>query len=96
MAKHAAEKLVAGTPKLVSKAGDNVTAATWWVKGGGWVKIMATVGEVVPSDWTAAYEYQYATGERNVLLADLFPGIVGANRIYALADAETTLVISHA
>lgn len=96
MPKHAAVTLVAGVPTLVSQPGANVTSATWLVKGVGVVKILATVGEVVPADWSAAYEYSYGVGERNVLLADLFPGIVGANRIYALADAQTTLVISHA
>ena len=96
MPKHEAEVLLANTPKLVSLAGANITSATWYVKGGGWVQIMAAVGEVMPADWSAAYEYQYAGGERNALLADMFPGIVGANRLYARSDTQTTLVISHA
>lgn len=98
MAKHAAVALAANTPALLSQSGVNVVSATWEVVGGGFVYILATVGEIPPADWSAALIYYHGTGELNVALADLFPGIVGCNRIYAKSGmyAPTSVVISHA
>lgn len=75
----------------------NATSITFQNLGDGVIVIKGTVGAVAPSDATGGIQYLPGQGEINVTLADLFPGVSGANRIYAYAQRSTGSVsVNHA
>jgi hypothetical protein len=43
-----------------------------------------------------AVRYNPGQGERNVAMTDLFPGISGADRLFAWADDNAVVMVSHA
>lgn len=57
--------------------------------------IMATVGAVAPTTTNGAWRYEQTRGEI-LVIADLFPGISGANRIYAFTNEAGLVTVSHA
>lgn len=77
----------------------NVTAITFQNTGGNALYVYATNGVTPPSvasldGWV---KYLPGQGERNVALADLFPGIASANRVWAVALAPgVDCLVSHA
>lgn len=76
---------------------NNITDITFQVKGGGTVLVQATVGAVAPIVDTDAISYKLGQGEANRALADLFPGVSGANRVYAKAlSNDLSVFVSHA
>lgn len=74
----------------------NITTITFQNISGNFVLIKATVGANAPSDLSGAIRYNPGQGERNVALSDLFPGVSGANRVYAYAQDGAAVVVSHA
>jgi hypothetical protein len=75
----------------------NVTAATFQNLTQGGIYIAATNGTSAPDVGTQTLSYGAGQGERNVDLADLFPGVSGANRLWArVASGTGTVFISHA
>lgn len=65
--------------------------------GGETLALKATVGATPPANTTGAVGL--APGEvlaADLTLADLFPGVVGANRLYAYAYSATVASVSHA
>jgi len=75
----------------------NITAATFQTRSGSPVEILATNGTTAPAAMAAGILYPFPLGERNATLADLFPGVSGANRLWARSFALDGLVfISHA
>jgi len=74
----------------------DITSATFQNRSAYPVLVKGTVGAVAPSDADGAIRYNPGQGERNVLLSDLFPGVSGANRLYAYSDQEAEVSISHA
>lgn len=74
----------------------DVSRITFQNVGSNHILIKATIGASAPTNTTGAIRYNPGQGERNVLLADLFPGLTGANRVYAYATEATPVVISHA
>lgn len=76
-------------------AGD-VTAITFQNLGAATLKVKGTVGANAPSDDTGSISYTKFQGERNVLLSDLFPGVSGANRVYAYIADGGDVAVSHA
>ena len=68
----------------------NVSAPIMLIKG--------TVGATAPTDTAGALNYERGQGERNVALADLFPGVSGVNRVWAYASngAQGSVMVSHA
>lgn len=74
----------------------DVTSITFQNVSGNFVLIKATVGANAPSDTTGAIRYNPGQGERNVALSDLFPGVSGANRVYAYSVDGAAVVVSHA
>lgn len=60
------------------------------------VLIAGTVGAVPPTNIQSALRYGPQEGEINVALSDLFPGVLGANRVYALCNYPATIFVSHA
>jgi hypothetical protein len=75
----------------------DVTAITFQVMPSGfYVYIKATTDTTAPTDLSGAIKYSPGQGERNVDLADLFPGIAGANRVWAYARENASVMVSHA
>lgn len=89
---------VTTTPEAWTELTDgDVSAITFQVLGSHGVRVAATVGNGSEPASTADVVYYFqGQGERNVSLADLFPGITGANRVWAWSNAETTVFVSHA
>lgn len=58
--------------------------------------IKGAVGATPPADLSGAVRYALGEGERNSAIADLFPGISGANRVYAWAAVSGVVMVSHA
>jgi hypothetical protein len=74
----------------------DVTAITFQNVSGYAVRIRATNGTSAPTDQAGALTYGPGQGERNVLLADLSPGVAGANRVWAFSELPVSVAVSHA
>lgn len=74
----------------------DITSATFQNIGGNHVVIKATTTTSAPTDFTGGVRYNPGQGERNVLLSDLFPGLAGADRLWAWSPDGSFVVISHA
>ena len=74
----------------------NISSITFQNIGNNALLIKGTVGTTPPSDANGALRYNPRQGERNAALTDLFPGLSGANRVYAYADDAVQVVVSHA
>lgn len=75
---------------------NDITAITFQNLSGAEILIKGTVGANAPTDASGAIRYGSDLGERNASLADLFPGISGANRVYALCPLAGSVMVSHA
>lgn len=94
MAQQITKTLAAATWTQLTDA--NITSITFQNISGNFVRIKATVGANAPSDLTGSLRYNPGQGERNTSLADLFPGVSGANRVYAYSQDGAQVVVSHA
>lgn len=74
----------------------NVSSITFQNIAGNFVRVKGTVGATAPTDLAGSIRYNPGQGERNVLLADLFPGISGVNRVYVFAADGAQMVVSNA
>jgi hypothetical protein len=76
----------------------DATAVTFQNSGGATMLVEATAGTTAPATTAGAYSYAPGEGEAsNVTLAVLFPGVSGANRLWAYGrDDTTSCEISHA
>lgn len=74
----------------------DVSAITFQNLGSYAVRISATAGATPPGDLDGALIYNPHQGERNVSLADLVPGVAGANRVWAWAPLPLSVAVSHA
>lgn len=55
--------------------------------GEGDIRLKATVGAVVPTSWVGALTLRPGEAfDAGITLANLFPGVSGANRVYALTS----------
>lgn len=73
----------------------DVTNITFQNLGTASMFVQATTG-AMPTTTAGSIEYPGAAKETNVLLADLFPGVAGADRLWAYALTQTTAFVSHA
>ena len=94
MARNANVSLTAATWTQLTSA--NVTSITFQNKSGAEVLIKGTVGANAPTDLDGAIRYDFGEGERNAALSDLFPGVSGANRVYAYCQSAGVVMVSHA
>jgi hypothetical protein len=76
--------------------GGDVSAITFQNSCGPEIFVKATVGATPPEDLEGAIRYEFGQGERNAAIADLFPGISGANRVYAWSAKAGPVMVSHA
>lgn len=74
----------------------NVTTITFQNIADNHIRVKATVGASAPTNLTGAIRYNPGQGERNVALSDLFPGVSGANRLYAWSETGASVVVSNA
>lgn len=94
MAQNTTTTIAAATWTQLTDA--DIARITFQNVGSNHVLIKATIGVSTPTNATGAIRYNPGQGERNVLLTDLFPGLVGANRVYAYSPDATQIVVSHA
>ena len=94
MAQQITKQIAAATWTELTNA--NVTTITFQNISGYFVLIKGTVGANAPTDLSGTIRYNPGQGERNVALTDLFPGVSGANRVYAYSVDGGSLLVSHA
>lgn len=84
------------TPETWTQLTDaNVTSITFQNRGSSHILVKGTTGATAPTDDLGAIRYNPGQGERNVSLADLFPGISAA-RVYAYCETGASVMVSHA
>ncbi len=74
----------------------NVTSITFQNISGSDIRVKGTVGAVAPTDLLGALLYMPYQGERNSAMLDLFPGVAGANRVYAFSVNGGSVAVSNA
>jgi hypothetical protein len=87
--------LLPGQPTLITDA--DVSVISVQNRSRSPVLFQATVGTTPPASWLGARE---VFPGQNILtdtpLATVWPGVPGANRVFALASAPSLIVVSHA
>jgi hypothetical protein len=74
-----------------------VTAITFQVVSSMPIFVTATANATPPASTEGGLTYSGGQGESNRALADLFPGVAGANRVWARSSVGTQQVfVSHA
>lgn len=94
MAQNTTKAIAAATWTQLTDA--DITAITFQNIGGSFVLVKATTNTTAPTTSAGAIRYNPGQGERNVAMSDLFPGLSGADRLWAWSDAATLVVVSHA
>lgn len=74
----------------------DATNITFQNLGNGTVLVKATAGAVAPTDATGAMALPAGLGEKNVALADIWPGVSGANRVWVYSNQLGAVFTSHA
>lgn len=74
----------------------NTTYVTFQNVGNQTAYLKGTVGATAPINAEGALEFPPAAQAVYYELSDMFPGVSGVNRLWAYADAETYIMISHA
>lgn len=87
--------------QFVELTNANITALTFLCEGPSAVRILAQEGATAPEagDVESTIRFESGFGAQNVELADLFPGVAGANRVFATSDDATRgtrVFVSHA
>ncbi len=73
----------------------DISSATFQNTGDQPFYLQATTGDK-PTTVDGSIEYPAAAKETNVTIASLFPGVSGADRLWAYANKQTTVMVSHA
>ena len=80
----------------------DITSITFQNIGGAYILVKATTDGTAPTNTDGAIRYNPGQGERNVAMSDLFPGLSGADRLWAWSDVpppfrnDARVVVSHA
>lgn len=94
MAQNAHISLTAGQWTQLTNA--EVTALTFQNLGDIYLHVKANTSTSAPTSLDGAIRYAPTQGERNVDLADLFPGISGASRLWGWCSQDCEVFVSHA
>lgn len=94
MARNTTLPLTAGQWLQITDA--DVSSITFQNVGPYGLAIKATTDGTAPTGEAGTARYNPGAGERNVLLSDLFPGIPGANRVWAFCESPSSVFVSHA
>lgn len=74
----------------------DVTSITFQNASSNHIVIKATTDTTAPTSTAGGFRYNHGQGERNIAMADLFPGLSGADRLWAYAPDGGIVVVSHA
>jgi hypothetical protein len=74
----------------------DISSITFQHLGTAFLLIKATTDTTAPTNTTGALRYEPGQGERNVALADLFPGLSARDRVWAYSEEAADVVVSHA
>jgi hypothetical protein len=74
----------------------DITSLTFQNVGSNHVVIKATTDTEAPTTTDGGFRYNPGQGERNIAMSDMFPGITGADRVWAFAPDGGVVVVSHA
>jgi hypothetical protein len=92
----ARETTVAVLPDTWTELTDSdVSSITFLNEGPGVLYVKATTGSA-PTDRSGARAFPAGTGEKAALLIDLFPGLAGGDRLWALSEVRNTVSVGHA
>ena len=87
--------LTAGQWTLLTST--DVTAVSLQNQTGYTIEIKATVGAVAPTARNGARHIRPYKGlTSDLLLSQVWPGVVGANRVYGYCDCAANVAVSHA
>ena len=86
------------TPAWTQLTDANVSAITFQNLGSFPIHVTGTVGTTPPAADASGLVYAGGQGEANRALADMFPGVSGANRVWARSTTSGTqqVFVSHA
>lgn len=90
----ARDALIAVSNEWTQLTAGDVSTITFENQGND-IFVRVTVGATAPSE-TDGLLYPPKTGEANILLSELAPGVSGGNRVYARADFGASVWVSHA
>jgi len=74
----------------------DIDSCTFQNVGLNYVLVKGATDATAPDSTDGALRYDPKQGEKNAFLVDLFPGIDGADRLYAFSPGGTEMVVSHA
>lgn len=74
----------------------DITSITFQNTSSNHIVIKATTDTTAPTSTAGGFRYNPGQGERNIAMADLFPGLAGADRLWAYAPDGGIVVVSHA
>jgi len=74
----------------------DATSATFQNTGAYYMLVKGTTDATQPTDAIGSIRYSPGQGECNTDLADLFPGLSGVARLWALCDESVGVFVSHA
>lgn len=94
MAQNTTTTLTAGAWTQLTDA--DVTNITFQNISGYHMLVKATTDATTPTDASGSIRYNPGQGERNVAMTDLFPGLTGADRVWAYSDQAIEVFVSHA
>ena len=94
MAQNTTISIPAATWTLLTNS--DITAATLQNLTGNIVLLAGTVGATPPTDALGAIRLYPGQLNINTAIASLYPGVTGANRLYAYSSTPATVFISHA
>jgi hypothetical protein len=74
----------------------DVTEITFQNLDDGDIRITATAGATAPTTLNGALRYRSCMGEVKWVLADVFLGVTGPNRVWVYAEKNASVFVSHA
>ena len=97
MTKNALETVVGGTT-WTELTDDDVTVISFQVRGDDYVLVEATTGTAPSAGSIVGYHYNAQMGAQSLALAELWPGVTGADRVFARTETGNSVVVmvSHA
>ena len=74
----------------------DIESITFQNIGSNYMLVKGTTNTVAPTNTDGSLRYNPGQGEKNVYVVDLFPGLSGADRLWAYAPDGTSVAVSHA
>lgn len=94
MAQNGDVTLTAGAWTQLTDA--DVSAITFVNRSEYSILVKATTDTTTPTTFAGAVPYGPSMGEANKSMSDLFPGLSGADRLWAYCEYAATVMVSHA